>query len=103
MSPDKLKSKRSLERGYLNVRVIRVIKSCETLEQLKVAERYVDLILLRMRDLFHGNVVVDHESVEAYLYLKKYYQTLIMGVESSIYKRDYKKMFRIDFENILVK
>lgn len=96
-------SKNALERGYLNVKVIRVIKSCRTEEQMEVAEKYIDLILLKMRVLFYDCVVADDESVQAYLYLKDYYQILMKEAESSIYKREYKKVFRIDFEDTLVK
>jgi hypothetical protein len=96
-------SKNALERGYLNVKVIKVIKSCKTKKQLEVAEKYIDLILLRMRDLFGDAVVADMKSITAYNYLKNYYGVLIKETSHKIYKKEYRKIFKVNFNNVLVK
>lgn len=96
-------AKNALERGYLNVKVIKVIRSCKTKEQLEVAETYVDLILMRMRNLFGDAVVADTKSIQAYNYLRNYYEVLIKETSHKVYKKEYRKTFKVKFNNVLVK
>jgi len=98
---NRIKAKRALERGYLNVKAIKVIKSCRTEDQLRVADRYLNLILDRLRYLFNCEMS-EHDAVtcvRAYNTLKDNYYSIMAETTYRINRKVYKKTFGISFKN----